>query len=113
MSSQKYAIRFGRFSGMRYVVGALVCGVGCSISAQTAPKGEVQQEPAKKVVFVPVLKVGEATKKLLDMQARGTMASDKQYPMPVAVAEKVYQRYVDSFSHPIPEKSGSALEKLK
>lgn len=71
-----------------------------------------QAEPQKMVMLAP-MKVGEATHKLLDMQARGVMASDRQYPMPVAVAERIYERYLASFEHPIAEKSGSALDDLK
>lgn len=81
--------------------------------AQEAPKAQSPQVLPQKVVLMPSLKVGEATYKLLALQASGAAASDKQHPMPVAVAEKVYQRYLDSFSHPIPEKSGSTLDTLK
>ena len=68
-------------------------------------------EPPK-LVMLPPMKVGEATHKLLDIQARGLMASDKQYPMPVDVAERIYQRYLASFEHPIAENSSSALADL-
>lgn len=85
---------------------------GMSASAQTTSDAQAKPNASLEKVFVPQLKVGEATRRLLELQARGTMASERQYPVPVAVAEKVYQRYLESFSHPIAEKSGSTLDKL-
>lgn len=93
-----------------WAIGAVICSLGAGVVAQPAPQSQAPQGAGNKVVLVQQLPVGQATRQLLEMQARGTRASDRQYPMPVAVAEKVYQRYVDSFSHPIPEKLGSAME---
>ena len=61
----------------------------------------------------PQLKVGEATRHLLEIQASGKHASERQYPIPVDIAERIYQRYIKSFEHPIAEKSGSALDSLE
>jgi hypothetical protein len=59
------------------------------------------------------LKVGEATERLLDWQRRGSYASSHTYSMPHAVAAKVYERYVNSFSHPIPERLDSIMQDVK
>lgn len=97
----------------RWMTGSIaVCAVFAATAQETIQAAPSTAVPAK-LVLVQQLKVGEATHRLLALQASGVAASDKQYPMPVAVAEKVYQRYVDSFSHPIAEKTGSALEGLE
>lgn len=104
-------------------LGFFVVPLGLSAVAFSAAAQSTTAQPAaavaaankaesQKQVMLPPMKVGEATHKLLDIQARGLMASDKQYPMPVAVAERIYQRYLASFEHPIAEKSGSALDDL-
>lgn len=46
---------------------------------------------------------GEATRVWLQYQRSGDHASASERPMPGDVAERVYQRYLQSFSHPIPE----------
>jgi hypothetical protein len=98
----------------------LLMGVGMSAVSIAASAQEKQAEPVpssqaepQKVVMVQSMKVGEATHKLLDIQARGLMASNRQYPVPVAVAERIYQRYLASFEHPIAENSGSALDAIE
>lgn len=48
-------------------------------------------------------KVGNETRALLELQRDGQSASAAQRPMTGEVADKTYQRYVDSFAHPIPE----------
>lgn len=47
--------------------------------------------------------VGEQTRDWLSLQREGKAASTQPQPVSGAVAAKVYQRYEDSFSHPIPE----------
>lgn len=59
------------------------------------------------------LHVGDATRSLLRQQAQGVHATTADHPMPGAVAQQVYQRYVKSFSHPIPEQLGSTLQPKK
>lgn len=98
----------------RGIASGIFFGAVFSAAAAQDPVQEVSaQVTPTKLVLVQQLKVGEATQKLLMLQASGVAASNNQYPMPVAVAEKVYQRYIDSFSHPIPEKTGSTLEKME
>lgn len=48
--------------------------------------------------------VGEQTRSWLELQASGAQASAAERPMQGEVAERVYQRYLDSFTHPIPER---------
>lgn len=48
--------------------------------------------------------VGTETRGWTALQVEGKAASDVARPMPGEIAERVYQRYADSFSHPIPEK---------
>ncbi|WP_370299586.1 DUF3613 domain-containing protein [Abyssibacter sp.] len=45
---------------------------------------------------------GEATRAWLELQASGRAASKAERPMDGDAADRVYQRYLDSFSHPIP-----------
>ncbi|MCX4189645.1 DUF3613 domain-containing protein [Methylophaga sp. OBS3] len=50
-----------------------------------------------------VPKMGEQTRYWLEWQSSGGAASSQPQPMSGPVAAKVYQRYIDSFSYPIPE----------
>lgn len=43
------------------------------------------------------------TQAWLNLQASGSAAPQDERPMPGEIADKVYQRYVDSFGRPIPE----------
>ena len=53
--------------------------------------------------------IGHATRALLAMQASGAHASSQNYVTPGVVAHKVYERYVNSFGHPIPERLASNI----
>lgn len=64
-------------------------------------------EPITRAAIPP----GTATRSLLKAQAQGDSASTHQYPMSGAVAHKAYERYVNSFAHPIPEQSASTIAK--
>ena len=90
-----------------------VLPIAASAQDSQAQQATPSQVELPKVVMMQSMKVGEATHKLLDLQARGLMASERQYPVPAAVAERIYQRYLASFEHPIAEKSGSALDAIK
>ncbi|MGQ0502711.1 MAG: DUF3613 domain-containing protein [Panacagrimonas sp.] len=48
--------------------------------------------------------VGTETRDWTALQVEGKAGSDVPRPMPGEIAERVYQRYAESFSHPIPEK---------
>lgn len=92
--------------------GSLCLLLASAVCAQDVKTLDVQK-PVEQSVLLPQPKIGEATHKLLELQGRGVLASERQHPMPAAVAEKIYQRYVNSFTHPIPEKLGSTLETQK
>jgi hypothetical protein len=51
----------------------------------------------------PEEKVGTQTRSLLEVQRSGQAASDTERPMSGEVARRTHQRYVESFSQPIPE----------
>ena len=55
-------------------------------------------EPAK-----PPAKQGEQTRKWLNLQQNGQAASSHNQTLPGPVAAKIYERYLNSFSHPIPQ----------
>lgn len=48
-------------------------------------------------------RIGDQTRAWMDLQATGTQASEAERPMTGELAERVYQRYLDSFTHPIPD----------
>lgn len=92
----------------------------CSVAqAQGAASAAVKVPACVTVACVPEnegrspLPVGSATRRLLLLQAQGEHASAAQYPMPGAVAQQVYQRYLKSFAHPVPEQLGSTLQQKK
>jgi hypothetical protein len=47
--------------------------------------------------------VGKQTREALELQRSGRAASETERPMSGEVAERTHRRYVESFSHPIPE----------
>jgi len=49
------------------------------------------------------VELGEQTRAWLDLQREGQAASSQPLPIAGPVAARIYQRYQDSFSHPIPE----------
>ncbi|TAJ50619.1 MAG: DUF3613 domain-containing protein [Nevskiaceae bacterium] len=62
---------------------------GGEAPAKVAPGGE------------PVL--GAESRAWTDLQASGSAAAGGARPLPGEVADAVYQRYLNSFKHPIPE----------
>ncbi|MES2684425.1 MAG: DUF3613 domain-containing protein [Pseudomonadota bacterium] len=46
--------------------------------------------------------LGNESKAWIDLQKSGSQASGAPRPMPADIADKVYQRYADSFKQPIP-----------
>lgn len=55
------------------------------------------------------LPVGTATQRLLALQRGGTLASATPRPIPGEVAHRSYERYLNSFNHPIPDRYGSSV----
>lgn len=43
------------------------------------------------------------TAQLLEMQRSGNYASDKRTVLPGKAQKRIYERYLNSFSHPIPD----------
>ena len=50
-------------------------------------------------------RVGDSTNYLLALQASGQYASRNAHPVTSDVAQRTYQRYLESFTHKIPESS--------
>lgn len=46
---------------------------------------------------------GELTRDWLELQRSGSVASNQPQPLSGPVAARIYQRYENSFSYPIPE----------
>lgn len=59
-------------------------------------------EPAARAAPAAAPEAGSA-REWFTLQAAGTAASTEPRPMPGEVADAVYERYVNSFKHPIPE----------
>jgi hypothetical protein len=61
--------------------------------------------PALAAAATPVKtrEFGADTRAWLDLQKSGSAAYGSARPMPGEVAEKVYERYLKSFSQPIPD----------
>lgn len=85
------------------------------VAATAGPSSAALASPAHRTGGASPLglDVGAATRSLLAQQAQGAQASATQHSMPGPVAQQVYQRYVKSFAHPIPEHLGSALQTKK
>ena len=62
----------------------------CAV-AQPAPPAEETEAP------------GTQTQSWVDLQVSNNAALGAARPMPGEVADQVYQRYLKSFTHPIPE----------
>lgn len=48
--------------------------------------------------------MGEDARNWIDLQVSGEAAERPADGMPGEIAERVWQRYIDSFTHPIPER---------
>lgn len=76
---------------IRVLMGAL-CSLSLALSA-AAPAAER-----------PLPKPGTETRAWIELQKKQPATTTPDAPaMPGEVADKVYQRYVDSFAHPLPE----------
>ena len=90
-----------------------VTGKVTNVSAPQAPtaasaQAAVTQTPAptQATLKPPATnRVGDATNYLLALQASGQYASRNNYPVTSDVAQRTYQRYLESFTHKIPESS--------
>lgn len=53
--------------------------------------------------YTPAYEVGSQTQQWLNMQREGSHASPQAQTLPGPVMDQVYQRYIKSFGHPIPD----------
>ncbi len=67
-------------------------------SSQAVASSQVVRLPATRDPF------GERTRTLLAVQRDGRLASHSPQALSGKVQGQIYQRYVDSFGHPIPER---------
>ncbi|WP_120971794.1 DUF3613 domain-containing protein [Comamonas sp. lk] len=58
----------------------------------------------------PTNRVGDATTYLMALQAGGQAASRNIHPVTSDVAQRSYQRYLESFTHKIPAYSNSNIQ---
>lgn len=89
--------------------------VSPAVSAAAAPQAMPMAEPAPAATEAgaatdqSALPVGAATQRLLALQRGGTLASSTPRPIPGEVAHRSYERYLNSFNHPIPDRYGSSV----
>ena len=81
---------------MKYLFITLLLGIGCSLSATAAEEGADKAKSEQTAV-------GTRTAQWLELQREGRAAGN-MLPVPAAEAGPSYQRYIDSFATPIPEK---------
>lgn len=69
-------------------------------------------EPSEFDPALPVrLEIGDSTRSLLQLQREGSAASPTPRPLAGDVASLSYQRYLESFKYPIPEKFNTTVGK--
>ena len=97
---------------------AVLAGLPMPAAAQQTSDPAEVAEPVKatRSMEVPVLpterrQVGDATRHLLAMQREGYIASTTPRPLAGDVASLSYQRYLDSFKFPIPEKFSTTVSR--
>ena len=71
----------------------VLAAVGVAALSQAAAAAEPQRD----------IQTGAATRQWLALQKSGTAAPAEPRPQSGEVADQVYQRYLKSFGHPIPE----------
>ncbi|QXZ09116.1 DUF3613 domain-containing protein [Comamonas sp. Y33R10-2] len=87
-----------------------------SVTAAPTPTAAAQaavtqtQNPSNASLTPPATnRVGDATNYLLKLQADGQHASRNAYPVTSDVAQRSYTRYLESFTHKIPESADSQV----
>lgn len=93
---------------------ALTPGHAAGAAAQSPAVEQATAAPAPVQVSAPAkpqrMQVGDATQRLLALQASGQAASPHSYPVTSDVSQRTYQRYLEGFTHKIPEYSRSTLQ---
>ncbi|WP_293390270.1 DUF3613 domain-containing protein [Nevskia sp.] len=72
---------------------AFTAGSACAEESSSAGNGEAA-----------AASFGSTTRDWTQLQASGSAASRTARPLPGDAAKNIYDRYADSFKHPIPEK---------
>lgn len=91
---------------------ALALAAVSTASAQEKPVAQTDASAPAVAAPAPAqrLRVGDATRDLLAKQSGGTLASSTPRPIPGETAHRSYQRYLNSFDHPIPEKYSTTVK---
>ncbi|MEG2039993.1 MAG: DUF3613 domain-containing protein [Hafnia sp.] len=79
-------------------------------SAAPAVSAQSQISQINQAAPAPSNRVGDATTYLLALQAGGQVASRNVHPVTSDVAQRTYQRYLESFTHKIPAFSNSNIQ---
>ena len=82
-----------------------------SVAAADAKAAVTQTQVPAAAILTPRAsnQVGDATSNLLALQAQGQYASRNAYPVTSDVAQRTYQRYLESFTHKIPENTDTQV----
>lgn len=78
-----------------------------AVAGPAAPRAMLEPE----IALATRMQVGDATRNLLTIQHEGASASPTPRPIAGDVASLSYQRYIDSFKFPIPEKFNTTVHK--
>jgi len=113
-----------KIRSLKAIHALFLASVGCAMlpqpaRAQTAADAPAPAAPQSAVIQMPAAaqaaapgpgnRVGDATSHLLALQAGGQAASRNTYPVTSDVAQRSYQRYLESFTHKIPASSDALL----
>ncbi|MDR2298807.1 MAG: DUF3613 domain-containing protein [Comamonas sp.] len=88
----------GKVTNVSVPQGGVPASAQAAVTQTSAPAQATLTPPATN-------RVGDATTYLLALQASGQYASRNSYLMTSDVALRTYQRYLESFTHKIPESS--------
>lgn len=75
-----------------------------ALAAGTVHAEGTETDTAASSSPAPAQVLGESTRGWTTLQTSGSAASSEARPLPGDVAKNVYERYANSFKHPIPEK---------
>lgn len=83
----------------------LSCATSAAFAQEAVPDSAAEAPAAAQPVAeaTPLPRIGADTRSWLALQKDAAAQTPDLRPVPGEVAEQVYQRYVDSFKHPIPE----------
>lgn len=82
---------------------SLLLSAGAAFANETGePSFEPSFEPEAALADTP--RAGSAARHWLALQRSGAQASPHPQPLSGEVQQKIHERYVQSFSHPIPER---------